>query len=57
MNNEVATREEIKRELIIEYTFKGLNYCLEHPIMVYGIALSSIILATCAMIENKKGVN
>ena len=57
MNNEVATREELKRELIFEYAFKGLDYCSKHPIMVYGICLSGIILTTCVIIENKKGVN
>lgn len=57
MNNEVITREELKRELIFEYAFKGLNYCSKHPIMVYGICLSGIILTTCVIIENKKGVN
>lgn len=57
MNNEIASREEIEKELIIEYVFKGLDYCSKHPIMVYGICLSGIIMTTCIIIENKKGVN
>ena len=60
MNNEVASREEIKREFIIEYTFKGLDYCINHPIVAYGICLSGAIMLTCIMIDqkrNSKGVN
>lgn len=55
MNNEITSREEIKRELIIEYAFKGLDYCCKHPIVVYGVCLSGIIITTCIMIDNKKG--
>lgn len=55
MNNEIASREDLKRELIIEYAFRGIDYCSKHPIMVYGICLSGIIITTCMIIENKKG--
>ena len=37
MNNEIASREEIKRELIFEYTLKGIEYCFEHPVILVGI--------------------
>lgn len=57
MNNEIASREEIKRELIFEYTLKGIEYCFEHPVILVGICLSGLTMATCIMIENKKGVN
>lgn len=54
MNNEIASREEVKRELIIEYAVKGLDYCVKHPIIVCGICISGIVMTTCIMIENKK---
>lgn len=57
MNNEITFREDLKRELIIEYTFKGIDYCLKHPVMLYGIGLSAIVMATCVIIEKNKGVN
>lgn len=52
-NNEIASREEIKRELAVEYTLKGLNYCLEHPIILAGVGLSSIIIAACIIVDKK----
>lgn len=55
MNNEMTSREDVKRELIVEYTFKGIDYCLEHPVMLVGICLSGLVMATCIMIEKNKG--
>ena len=53
-NNEIVSREEVKKELINECVYEGCMYCVDHPIILVGICLSGLIMATCIMIDKKK---